>query len=100
MWNKISEFEQAIADFYGAPYAVSTDCCTHAIELSLRLRKSNNVDCPTHTYLSIPMTFEKLGLSWKFKNERWQEYYHIGNTDIIDGAVYWKKGGYIPNKLI
>jgi len=100
MWNKIAEFEQSVAEFYNAPYAVSTDCCTHAIELSLRLRNSNNVTCPTHTYLSIPMTFKKLGLSWEFKNEQWQEYYEIGNTNIIDGAVYWKQNGYISGKLI
>lgn len=100
MWNLISDFENAVAEFYGAPYAVSTDCCTHAVELCLRLRKYDNVTCPTHTYISIPMTFEKLGLSWNFVNDQWDDFYHIGGTDIIDGAVYWQQGGYIPNKLI
>ena len=34
--NKVVEsFEKDIADFYGSPYAVATDCCTHAIELCL-----------------------------------------------------------------
>lgn len=100
MWNKIEEFEKAIAEFYGAPYAVSTDCCTHAIELSLRLRNYDHVTCPAHTYISIPMTFEKLGLPWNFVEDRWNNFYHIGGTNIIDGAVYWRKDGYIPGKLI
>lgn len=100
MWNKIEEFEKVIAEFYGAPYAVSTDCCTHAIELSLRLRNHNNVTCPIHTYISIPMTFEKLGLKWNFVNDNWKDFYEIGGTNIIDGAVYWRKDGYIPGKLI
>jgi dTDP-4-amino-4,6-dideoxygalactose transaminase len=32
-FEKIVEFESALAKFTGAPYAVMTDCCTHAIEL-------------------------------------------------------------------
>ena len=28
----VTDFENKIADFYGAPYAVSVDCCTHCIE--------------------------------------------------------------------
>lgn len=94
--NKVEEFEQKIATFYNAPYAVAVDCCTHAIELCLRLTKPNQVTCPTHTYLSVPMTFEKLGLNWEFVDNDWKDYYYIGHTDIIDAAVYWKHNGYIP----
>ena len=36
MFEKIKQFEEALADFTGAPYAIMTDCCTHAIELCLR----------------------------------------------------------------
>ena len=37
MFEHVRQFEEQIADFYGAPYAVATDSCTHAIELCLRL---------------------------------------------------------------
>ncbi len=96
----VTLFEKSIASYYNAPYAVATDCCTHAIELCLRLLKPKAVTCPTHTYLSIPMTFEKLGLSWAFYNHHWKDYYYIGNTNIIDGAVHWKQNGYIPNTFM
>ena len=96
MNDKVDEFEKLIAKFYNAPYAVATDCCTHAIELCLRLDKPEKVTCPVHTYLSVPMTFEKLGLDWEFVDNDWKDYYYIGHTDIIDGAVYWKQNGYIP----
>jgi dTDP-4-amino-4,6-dideoxygalactose transaminase len=33
----LNVFEQKLANFFGSKYAVLTDCCTHAIELSLRL---------------------------------------------------------------
>ena len=32
----VESFERAIADFYGAPYGVAVDCCTHGIELCIR----------------------------------------------------------------
>lgn len=98
--SPIAKFEIEIANYYNAPYAVATDCCTHAIELCLRLIKPKAVTCPSHTYLSIPMTFEKLGLSWSFHDYHWKDYYYIGNTNIVDGAVYWKQNGYIPNTFM
>ena len=39
MFDKIIEFETALAEYTGAPYAISTDCCTHAIELCLIYKK-------------------------------------------------------------
>ena len=27
-------------------------------------------------------------------------YYYLGNTNIIDAAVYWKEGGYVPNTFM
>ena len=37
MQNAIPILEKNLAAFTGAPYAVATDCCTHALELCLRL---------------------------------------------------------------
>jgi dTDP-4-amino-4,6-dideoxygalactose transaminase len=98
--NSLNDFESLIANFFGAKYAVSTDCCTHAIELCLRLKEFNNVTCPNHTYLSVPMTFSKLGLTWKFNRMNWEDYYYIGNTNVIDAAVLWKENSYIPGTLM
>jgi len=46
------------------------------------------------------MTFEKLGLQWSWNDQSWQDYYRIGNTDIIDAAVYWKQDSYVPGTLM
>jgi dTDP-4-amino-4,6-dideoxygalactose transaminase len=99
MFDIVQKFEIEIAKFYNAPYAVATDCCTHAIELALRFEQSNQVSCPYHTYLSIPMTFEKLGLNWEFNDQKWSDYYFIGNSRIVDAAVHWKKDSYIKDTL-
>lgn len=95
----VNQFEREIADFFGSEYCVSTDSCTHAIELCLRYTNANNVFSPKHTYISIPFTFEKLHLDWQWKDESWSEYYYI-NHKIIDAAVYWKKNGYISQTLM
>ena len=99
-FSVVSDFEAAIASYYGAPYAVATDCCTHSVELCLRLREPVGVTCPAHTYISIPFTFVKLGLRWRFTDQRWHYYYEIGNTGIIDAAVYFREGGYITDTLM
>lgn len=97
--NYVLEFEKLISDYYGSRYAVAVDCCTHAIELCLRLTNPKIVSCPTHTYISVPMTFEKLNLTWHWNNVEWKDYYHI-TSDIIDAAVYWKQNGYKQNTLM
>jgi dTDP-4-amino-4,6-dideoxygalactose transaminase len=97
MFEYVEKFENELAQFYGAPYAVATDCCTHAIELCLRYEGYNNIVVPTHTYISVPFTCEKLNLKWKFEYQEWEDFYYLGNTNIIDAAVYWKQNGYIKN---
>lgn len=54
---------------------------------------------PSHTYISVPFTLNKLNLNWSFNNTRWADYYDITNTRIIDSAVYWEKESYIENSL-
>jgi len=100
MFERVDNFEKTIAEFFNAPYAVATDCCTHAIELCLRLKKFKEIKIPTHTYLSVPMTAVKLNLNWSWSQDNWSNFYTIEDTNIIDAAVYWKKNGYIPDSLM
>ena len=91
----LNVFEQKLANFFGAKYAVLTDCCTHAIELSLRLTLLESIVIPKHTYVSIPMTAIKLHQNFKFVDVEWVNYYYLGGN-IYDAAVLWKKNSYIP----
>ena len=92
----IADFEKAIASFFGAPYAVAVDCCTHGIELCLRMKQVKKISVPKRTYLSVPMLANKLDIDLEWTDQIWQDYYHLTN-DIIDAAVLWREGSYIPN---
>lgn len=96
-FNVVTEFENQIADFFGAPYAVAVDSCTHGIELSLRDGSYDRIVVPTRTYLSVPFLAKKLNIELQWSSEPWQDYYYIGGTNIIDAAVLWKKDSYIDN---
>ena len=91
----IKDFEQEVAKFFGAPYAVAVDCCTHSLELCLRKNKIKKITVPKHTYLSVPMLADKLNIQLEWSDEKWQDFYYITN-DIIDAAVLWREKSYIP----
>ena len=94
-FQAITDFENEVAKFFGAPYAVAVDCCTHGLELCLRHKKVNNITVPRHTYLSVPMLADKLSLDLSWTDEKWEDFYYV-TEDIIDAAVNWKKDSYIP----
>ena len=92
-WELVTEFEKKIAEFFGAPYAVAVDSCTHGIELCLRLLDGNVVTSPQRTYLSIPMLANKLSINIFWENSDWVNYYSVcGN--IYDAATLWKRDSY------
>jgi len=86
MFDKILKFEQELAAFTGAPYAIMTDCCTHAIELCLRHDRVKEVVMTPYTYLSIPMTMHKLGIKYYYREEEWIGEYRFHGTRIWDSA--------------
>ena len=89
MLDKILKFERELAEYTGAPYAVMTDCCTHAIELCLRHDQVQECVFTPYTYLSVAMTMHKLGIQYRYLDHAWQrwigEYQFLG-TRIWDSA--------------
>ena len=98
-FNTVSFFENKIAEFFGAPYAIAVDSCTHGIELALRLTGAKLITVPKRTYLSIPFLAEKLNIDRVWKDEDWVDYYYLTST-VIDAAVLWKPKSYIPNTFM
>lgn len=98
-FSVVKEFEEKISEFFGSPYGIAVDCCTHGIELCLRLKNIKHINVPKRTYLSIPFLAEKLNISFSWKDENWQDYYYL-TDNIIDAAVLWKKDSYIQGTFM
>jgi dTDP-4-amino-4,6-dideoxygalactose transaminase len=99
MFDKILKFEQALAEFTGAPYAIMTDCCTHAIELCLRYDRVRSCSFTAYTYLSVPMTMHKLNIKYSLENEPWTGEYQFHDTRIWDSARRLEKDMYRPGQM-
>jgi len=98
----VSIFEKKISEFFGSPYAVAVDSCTHGLELCLRHTNETKINVPKRTYLSVPFLAEKIGLEREWRDDNWEKYYTInyGDKRIIDAAVLWEKNSYIPNTFM
>jgi len=89
MFEKILEFETALAELTGAPYVVMTDCCTHAIELCMRYERVEFCTFTPFTYLSIPMLMHKLDIEYEYEQgdpAQWVGEYRFLSTRIWDSA--------------
>ena len=95
-------FEETLAEFTGAPYAIMTDCCTHAIELCLRYDKVRGLKMTPFTYLSIPMTMHKLGIDYVYLDETeqtWIGEYQFRYTRIWDSARRCERNMYREGQM-
>jgi len=90
-FDAVADFEKSLSNYTNAPYVVTTDCCTHAIELCFRYKQHTNViadliTVPKRTYLSVPMIFHKLNIPYNLIEYDWKEEYNFGFTNIWDSA--------------
>jgi dTDP-4-amino-4,6-dideoxygalactose transaminase len=98
-FEAVKFFEEKIGEFFGSPYAIAVDSCTHGVELSLRYTNAKKIIVPKRTYLSIPFLSHKLNIDLEWKDENWVDYYYL-TENVIDAAVLWKKNSYILNTFM
>tara|TARA_B100001094_G_scaffold311434_1_gene347082 strand:+ start:2659 stop:3246 length:588 start_codon:yes stop_codon:yes gene_type:complete len=94
MTGSVEKFESRLAEFTGAPYVVSTNCCTHAIELCFRLLEIKTCRFSAHTYISVPMTMKLLGVDYELSMTPWKEEYQFLGTPVWDSARCLKPNMY------
>lgn len=86
-FDAILAFEKAIAEFTGAPYCITTDCCTHALEIVFRLYPpSSKLIFPAKTYLSIVMLMHKLNIPYELSSQKWDSSYQFIGSNVWDCA--------------
>jgi dTDP-4-amino-4,6-dideoxygalactose transaminase len=93
-YKRLFEFEQALAEYTGAPYVVVTDSCTHAMELCFRLDQVTYTEFTAYTYLSVPQMIRQLGIRYELKDQAWQGEYQFDHTNIWDSARRLERGMY------
>ena len=98
-FETITEFENRVAKFFGAPYAVAVDSCTHGVELCLRYTKAQSIVVPTRTYLSIAFLANKLNIQLNWNDTEWKDFYSLTHN-VVDAAVLWKKNSYVPGNMM
>jgi len=99
-FENVKVFEQKISKFFGSPYAVAVDCCTHGLELCMRHQQIKYFTVPKRTYISVPFLATKLDIDFDWRDENWQNFYYLGGTNIIDAAVLWESDSYVPGTLM
>ncbi len=88
----MNDFEKALAEFTGAPFVITTDSCTHAIELGLRYKMPKMyATIPEETHFSIPMTLRNLGIEFMFTEDKWEKEYRIEGSTVWDSANLFEK---------
>jgi dTDP-4-amino-4,6-dideoxygalactose transaminase len=99
-FDAILEFEAAVAKYTGAPYCVTTDCCTHAMEIAFRLDDYDDyVTLPARTYLSVPMVLHKLKIPYLFRDVTWRGSYQFEGSNVWDCARQFEPNMYRPGSI-
>jgi dTDP-4-amino-4,6-dideoxygalactose transaminase len=98
-FKTLFDFEEALARYTGAPYAVVTDCCTHAIELCMRYDQIKECQFTAYTYLSVPMIMHQLSIKYTLLNNAWSGEYPFVGTRIWDSARRLETGMYREGQM-
>jgi hypothetical protein len=99
MFDRLFKFEQRLAEYTGAPYAIATDGCTHAIELCLRYDQVKAAKFTAYTYVSIPQLMHQLNIEYELVEERWTGEYQFWGTRIWDSARRLERDMYRPHTM-
>lgn len=96
----VKMFEEEVAHYTGAKYAVSTDNCTDALLLCCTYLKVQEVTIPARTYLSVPQSIIHAGGTPRFEDIRWKGLYQLKPYPIYDSAKRFTSGMYIPGTFM
>lgn len=113
------DFERALCEYTGAPFAVAVNSCTMAILLALawNLRSARAVrpvesidgrhvllggywpqeriiEIPKRTYISVPMSIIHAGGRPTFREEEWEGAYALRPLPVWDAARWFTSGMY------
>ena len=111
-YNIVSMFEDEVAKYTGAPYAVSVDSCTNALFLCLKwifeIKIQPNwshwvvrqpVVIPRRTYLSVPQSILHAGFKPVLEEIQWQGEYQLKPYPVWDSAKRFTSNMYRSGQM-
>jgi len=99
------EFEKAISDYTGAPYAITVDNQSNALFLALMYIgvKDQTITIPSRTYPSVPCEIIHAGAKVKFspvEGKTIKGAYRLEPTPVWDSALRFTCDMYIPKQYM
>jgi len=100
------DFEAALSEYTGAPYAVAVNSCTMALTLAVawHLRPNqpggdwvSQITIPKRTYVSVPQAIIHAGGRPVFEDREWFGNYRLRPLPVLDSARYFTSGMYGDN---
>jgi len=97
------EFEKALCEYTGAPYAVTVDNQSNALFLALMYEKvqGKEITIPSRTYPSVPCEIIHAGAKVKFEHVEGKTIrgaYQLKPTNVWDSALRFTADMYIPGQ--
>lgn len=98
----VKMFEESVAEYTGAPYAVAVDSCTSALFLSCVYYKVDYVRIPSKTYLSVPQAIMHAGgkIIFDIGMNDWEGAYQLLPYPIYDAAKRFTARMYVPGSMM
>lgn len=112
------DFEAALCEYTGAPYAVAVNSCTMALLLAVEFHLifssvyGNNfaqddsdyfwrqkIEIPKRTYVSVPQSIIHAGGQPVFRDEDWLGFYQLSPLPVFDFARMFTSGMYMQNSF-
>jgi dTDP-4-amino-4,6-dideoxygalactose transaminase len=91
----VQMFENKLAEYSGAKYAVAVDCASNGLFLCLKYRgATGEITIPACTYVSVAMQILHAGCSPKFVDFEWSGVYELSPWNIVDSAARFTEGMY------
>ena len=107
-YTVVDQFEDALCEYTGAPYAVATSSCTDALFLSMLWCMRNtdqasyapNVWLPKHNYVGVYQAAVRAGYTVTWTDEQWHYDYHVKPLPVVDSAKHLARGMYAKGTMM
>ncbi len=93
-FQAVTDFEGALCEYTGAPYAVTTTRCCTALQMALEWVRAREVTIPRRTYRGVPQAVVRSGAVVNFDGRVWSGGYSLEPHPIWDYARRFTSGMY------